>query len=148
MANSIRHTLTIPNNTAHLAAVRELVSELILRSAYPAKRDASAITLAVDEAIANIIEHAYRHGEDERMEIQIELCVDKECFSITLRDQGEPFEPDDVEKPDMELHVREGRKHGLGLFLIRSIMDTVDYTFVKDGWNEMRMVRFAQRKPG
>ena len=47
--------------------------------------------------------------------------------------------------PNLKDHVREGRKHGLGIFLIRQIMDEVSYSTSDDGMNELRMVKFAKR---
>ncbi len=145
MSDIVRHAMKVPNSKALLAAVREIIGELIRRSAYPVKKDAGALMLAVDEAMANIMEHAYGEG---RGEIDLELSADGESFSAVLRDQGPPFDPGSVRAPDLKAHVKSGRRHGLGLFLIRSIMDEVNYTYSERGGNELRLVRFAQRKRG
>ncbi len=144
MSDPLKHIMRVPNSTVHLAAVREIVVELVERSRYPVKMDASVITLAVDEAMANIMEHAYQDDLDGSMEIELELTADGERFVVILRDQGKPFDPGSVEAPDLKQHVHEGRKHGLGLYLMRSVMDEVSYTFVEGGGNELRMVRFAR----
>ena len=148
MGDRIKHIMRVPNNTAHLAAVREIVRELVVSSSYPVKKDAGIITLAVDEAVANIMEHAYCEVPDGEKEIELELQVDGERITVILRDQGRTFLPDQVEMPDLKQHVRAGRKHGLGMYLMRSIMDEVSYTFVEGGPNELRMVRFAHRAVG
>jgi serine/threonine-protein kinase RsbW len=146
MSEAVRHSMKIPNSTAHLAAVREVVGDLVRRSAYPVKKDAGALTLAVDEAVTNVMEHAYEGQPAGGCEIEVDLSADDRCFAVTLRDRGRPFDPGAVHLPEMRAHVQAGRKHGLGLFLIRTIMDEINYTFGKDGWNELRMVRFAERK--
>jgi len=144
MGERIRHVMRVPNSTVHLAAVREIVGEMVCRSSYPTKKDVSIITLAVDEAVANIMEHAYRDDVEGKMEIELEISADGEQFVVVLRDRGTPFDPASVAAPDIKEHVSEGRKHGLGLALMRSVMDEVSYTFVEGGANELRMVRFAR----
>ena len=144
MTERIRHALSIPNSTAHLAAVRDIVHELVHRSAYPVKKDASVIVLAVDEAVANIMEHAYSGSPEGARPIDIELEVDDRHFGVTLRDRGHAFDPSGVQVPDLKAHVAQGRKSGLGLFLMRSIMDEISYTTKGDGANELHMTRLVK----
>ena len=77
--------------------------------------------MAVDEACTNIIRHCY--GGDCHGHIELELQVGEDRLVIILRDEGTPFNPDQV--PDRNLD--EVRPGGLGLHLIHEIMDEVIY---------------------
>lgn len=143
MSGASDRELIIPNDTKYLSVVRETISETIRASEFP-HADISRIILAVDEAVANIMEHAYERDTEGRGEIELRLHADRERFEVTVRDSGQAFNPDQVVAPDMDEHVRLGRKNGLGIFLMRKIMDQVNYRFEENGRNELRMIKFAR----
>ncbi|MBA3534626.1 MAG: ATP-binding protein [Ardenticatenales bacterium] len=84
------------------------------------------LKLAVDEACSNIFEHAYA-GQPGRLEIEIERS--EAWLTLRLRDWGQPFDPDDLEEPDASLPLEQRRVGGLGVHLIRQVMDRVLYRF-------------------
>ena len=55
---------------------------------------------------------------------------------------GEGFDPDRIKEPNMAEHVRAGRKSGLGIFLMRQIMDEVTYRFREGVPNRLRLVKY------
>jgi serine/threonine-protein kinase RsbW len=141
MAEPIRDRLVVSNDTRHLIVVRDFVSRLIRQSRL-AKDDENKVILAVDEAVSNIIEHGYEEGADGPIEIEVE-CDDVQ-FKIVIRDTGRVFNPESVPDPDMKDHVQRGHKKGLGIFLMRQIMDEVRYKF-KDGVkNELTLVKYIK----
>jgi anti-sigma regulatory factor (Ser/Thr protein kinase) len=123
--------------------VREAVTELIRGSDFPSD-ELNRIVLAVDEAVANIIEHAYHDVPAGEREITLRLAADGDRFEILVRDSGRRFDPQKVLAPNMSEHVRQGRKSGLGIFLMRKIMDQVHYRFEEDGANELQMIKFSR----
>lgn len=136
--------LVIPNSTQHLATVREAVREVVANSAFPSK-DVNRIILAVDEAVANIMEHAYEEArEKDQLTIELKLDADSTRFEVVIIDSGREFDPSEIDVPDMDEHVSQGRKNGLGIFLMRQIMDEVQYTFVQGFRNELRMVKYVR----
>jgi serine/threonine-protein kinase RsbW len=139
---SCRREIVIPNETCHLAAVREAVREAVLDGGFP-RELLSRVTLAVDESVTNIMEHAYEDDLEGELKIEVVLEVSPIEFVARLRDRGKSFDPRDVPPPDLKRHVSEGRKHGLGVFLVRRIMDEVDYASCGDGANELRLVKRA-----
>ena len=143
----VRHTLMVPNDTQHLAEVREAVQSVVSQSAFPA-RDARLIVLAVDEAVTNIMEHAYEEKRTDQLDIEMVLAADATKFEVVIRDSGKHFNPDEIQGLDIEEHVREGRKNGLGIFLMRKIMDEVNYKFKQGVQNELRMVKYVGGKTG
>jgi serine/threonine-protein kinase RsbW len=141
MSEILKDRLVVSNDTKHLIIVRDFVARLIHQSRLP-KDDENKVILAVDEAVTNVIEHGYEDGDEGTIEIEIE--ADESQFKIVIRDTGRVFNPESVPDPDMREHVLKGRKKGLGIFLMRQIMDEVRYKF-KDGVkNELTLVKYIR----
>lgn len=98
-----------------------------------------AVQLAVDEAATNIIEHAYKGRATEEFEITCEDTPDG--FQVVLRDHGKAFDPDSIPQPLLNVPLEELRSRGLGVFLMRKMMDVVEYEFTPDEGNILRMVK-------
>lgn len=99
---------------------------------------AYAVRLAVDEACANIIEHAYQN-EGGEIECIVQDTMDQ--LIVTLRDWGKPFDPDLVPEPDIAAPLEERTKGGLGLYFMLKMMDEVKFDFPTDGPNKLTMVK-------
>jgi serine/threonine-protein kinase RsbW len=144
LSDSVSKTLRIRNETEFLSSVRDAVREVVTLGRFP-EGELNRLTLAVDESVTNIMEHAYEHDLEGNEQIEISLEASPTIFVACIRDWGTTFNPLDVPAPNLADHVREGRKHGLGIFLIRQIMDEVSYSTSDDGMNELRMVKYAKR---
>jgi serine/threonine-protein kinase RsbW len=131
--------LTITSETEHLAKVREFLQQCASRAGLPGV-ELGKIVLAVDEATANIMKHAY--GGQPGGEIHFAVKSDGKRLEVSITDHGEGFDPDRIKDPDMAEHVRAGRKSGLGIFLMRQIMDEVTYTFREGVPNRLRLVKY------
>ena len=83
------------------------------------------LTLAIEEAVANIMKYAYPKGEVGP--IEIDATIKDSSLSFTIKDSGTPFDPTQVKKADITLSAEEREIGGLGIHLIRNIMDTVEY---------------------
>ena len=141
MGEGLKDKLVVSNDTKHLIVVRDFIARLIHQSRL-AKDDENKVILAVDEAVSNIIEHGYDEGAEGTIELEVE--ADEGQFKIVVRDTGRLFNPESIPDPDMKEHVRKGQKKGLGIFLMRQIMDEVRYKF-KDGVkNELTLVKFIK----
>jgi serine/threonine-protein kinase RsbW len=145
MPELIHREIVIPNNTEYLAEVRKTVKEVVDKSQFPVE-EANRIILAVDEAVTNIMQHAYEHDLEGNLEIELVLEVDNTKFEVVIRDTGKSFDPKEAETPDLEEHIKNGKRHGLGIFLIRQIMDEVIYSYKQGIRNELRMVKYAGGK--
>lgn len=99
---------------------------------------AYAVRLAVDEACANIIEHAYQN-EGGEIECIVQDTMDQ--LIVTLRDWGKPFDPDLVPEPDIAAPLEKRTKGGLGLYFMLKMMDEVKFDFPTDGPNKLTMVK-------
>jgi serine/threonine-protein kinase RsbW len=117
--------------TAHFAAKFEFLDEIrdfvgaIARHGGFGDRDVYNIQLAADEAASNIMEHAYADAPDGILEISCEMNGDE--IRIVFVDHGEPFDPSDVPTPDLEADLSERKIGGLGIYLMRRLMDEVRY---------------------
>ncbi len=108
--------------------------------------DRFQLTLACDEACTNIIEHAYG---DEEGEIFVSWEIGEDGFVITLRDQGTPFDPADVSEPAIPATpsaLEEMQVGGLGLFIMRKVMDRVRFQFDETG-NMVVMTKLLPAPP-
>jgi serine/threonine-protein kinase RsbW len=102
-------------------------------------RECARVELAVAEAMNNAIRHAYRREPGHPVEVVFTL--DEDRFTIEVADEGTPMEPRrapvlDFDPGDLE-HLPEG---GMGLFIIHSVMDEVEYRS-RDGRNSLLMTR-------
>jgi serine/threonine-protein kinase RsbW len=95
------------------------------------------LQLAVEEACANVIEHAY---EAKGGALRITFATRGPDVILTVIDQGPPFDPTSVAAPDLNLPLEERRIGGLGIHLIKRLMDELDYTTTERG-NVVRMVK-------
>lgn len=98
-----------------------------------------AVQLAVDEAATNIIEHAYGGSGQGDLEITCEVLDDN--LRITLHDHGKPFDPEKVPTPVVNVPLEKLKSRGLGVFLIRHMMDEVHYEFSPNEGNTLVMVK-------
>jgi len=134
-------TLRLPADLENVALVIDCATE----TAQAAGIDDQAlyhIQLAVDEACANVVSHAYEGMEPGEMEISCEL--DEQALTIRVRDWGPGFEPDEIPDPDVEAPLEERTPGGLGLFLIKKVMDQVHYACDPEQGNTLTMTKRLQ----
>jgi anti-sigma regulatory factor (Ser/Thr protein kinase) len=108
----------------YLDEIRDFVGD-IARNGKFSEKDIYNIQLASDEAASNIIEHAYEGISDGVLEISCGLK--KDVLTIILVDHGESFDPSDVPAPNLKADLSERKIGGLGLYLMRKLMDEVHY---------------------
>lgn len=136
----IRRELRIANELSELNRVRDEVAAAIIAGGFPTETT-NRIIIAVDEAVTNIIEHGYDDIPAGQGMIDIAMQVDPGTFAITITDQGDAFDPRSLSDVDIQRHVAAGRSGGLGVFLIRKIMDVVDYHHETGRHNRLKMIK-------
>jgi serine/threonine-protein kinase RsbW len=134
----VMHTRVFPANFESLATVREFVGTAA-REMGMDDSEVYAVQLAVDEACSNIIEHAY--GGQNRGEIECTCEASDEALTVTLRDHGQPFDPAKVALPDLSLGLDERPVGGLGLLLMRHLMDEVHFEARGEAGNVLTMIK-------
>ena len=134
----IKEQLKIPANIDHLGELREFVTKVGKKHDFSDKI-INAFKLAIDEAGTNVIRHSYRGSESEGF-ITIRALIKKNSLTICLIDQGKYFDPKHVKDPDLQRYVDIGKKGGLGIFIMRKLMDDIDYRRTEEG-NELRLTK-------
>lgn len=124
MTNSIQVSCSKTN----LKTIRDFVTQ------YLSQYDLSEIilnqiVLAVDEIAANLIIHANKEDASKSLELNISR-VDKQLL-IEISDRGISFQRTNYKEPDIEEHIRIGKKGGVGIAIVNRIMDKVE--FVTEG---------------
>lgn len=132
-----RSALTIPSQTERLNDVREFVSGLARTHGF-GEDDINKITIAVDEACTNIIKHGYNFSPDNSIDVEI-LRTGSE-FEIIISDRGKQFDPSAIQTPDMKDYFQHYRRGGLGVYLMKRIMDKVEFNLHSDR-NVLRMIK-------
>jgi serine/threonine-protein kinase RsbW len=141
---TFQHQLTISNDHAYLAQVRDLVSRGVATGGFPG-HFLNRLQIAVDEAVTNIIEHGYAGQPRGSAHIDILVEVDRERFRIQISDNGLSFDPNQMSDIDIQTHVAAGKAGGLGVFLMRKIMDQVDYQYQTGKQNRLTLVKMRGR---
>ncbi len=130
------HRLTLPAHSLHLGQIREFSRGVFC--AYTINRRAvRQMVLAIDEAAANVIEHAYPPGENRDLDLSISVLPNR--VVIELRDTGKQFNPCQCDPG----HSRS-RRRGYGLSLIRRIVDEINYQRSKTDENVLTMVKHVE----
>lgn len=141
---TLQHELTVTGDHTALPQIADFVEAACEQCCVdPCAR--FDIQLAVEEACCNIIEHAYSSAGG-RLHLRFE--VKGPDVEVTLHDSGQPFDPAAIPTPDLERSLEERPIGGLGLHLMRQLMDEVSFDFAGDAGNTLAMVkRNAVRQP-
>lgn len=132
-----RFSLNIAAERDNLAEIRRFVEE----STATLGLEPAAIPdvgLAVDEAVTNIIVHGYQNRQGN---LEIEIGREGNSLVIRLRDEATPFDLDSISPPDLTAPLEERSSGGMGVYLIRQIMDEAIYRVIPGGGNELTLVK-------
>jgi serine/threonine-protein kinase RsbW len=131
-------TLQVPSNTENLAMIRDFVNGIGLRAGLSAG-EVAKLELAVDEACANVIEHAY--GPEVTKEVSVRATLDEDTVQIDVVDTGKGFDPAGISQKNLDQLVAERKSGGLGMRLMKTLMDEVHYEVIPGQKNELRMIK-------
>ncbi len=102
--------------------------------------DVWALELALTEALANVVNHAYGGDPEQRIELELRLAGDR--VDVTIRHGGVPFDPHDYEPAPLDTP----RSGGYGVHLMREVMDEVAASAAPEGGTQLRLTKY--RSPG
>lgn len=140
MSNQQTYRIVIPSQTDRLRDVRDFISELARQHGFQ-DDDVNKISIAVDEACTNIIKHGYNFAPNHKIDIEVNRNGSE--FEIIISDNGKQFDPNKVGTPDMKEYLSHYRRGGLGMYLMKRIMDKVEFNFRTDR-NVLRMIKSLQ----
>jgi len=137
MAETIE--ITIPSEPKFLKIVRAAMNHLGETMGF-SQDDINNITLAVDEACSNIIKHAYEGLKG--LPIQVVCYLYEDRIEILLRDSGKKADVNEIKSRELD-DVRPG---GIGVHLIKSVMDVVSYDNSLEQGNQLQLVKYVSKK--
>jgi serine/threonine-protein kinase RsbW len=133
--------IKLTSSVDHVGVARDFVAE-IAKAVPMSARQVYDLELAVDEALTNVVEHACAGRADATVELSVSHAEDQ--FTILIIHDGAGFDPDSQPDVDLKSYIAERRVGGLGLYLIRKLMDEVEYSTGEDG---LRRIRLMKRHP-
>jgi sigma-B regulation protein RsbU (phosphoserine phosphatase) len=116
--------LTVPNHLSENLRVKKHFDTFAEDYGIPEKVRLK-MNVVFDELLTNIISYAYQDNKEHDIQIKVELSADR--LKVSMVDGGIPFNPLGVETPDMALPLEERKIGGLGIHLVRNMMDKVSY---------------------
>ena len=122
----------------NLDEIREFVGGIAREGGFSDK-DVYNIQLATDEAASNIIEHAYETVSNGTLDLACGMRGNS--ITVILTDHGQSFDPSIVPVPDLKADLSDRKIGGLGLFLMRKLMDEVHYESRPDKSNVLTMIK-------
>ncbi len=132
--DELRIEASVPN----LDQVLAFVDEKLEAGGCP-MRTVMQINVAVEEIFVNISSYAYAPGSGEAV-IGVSCDGEKREATVELRDSGVPFDPLAKPDPDVTLSAEEREIGGLGIFMVKKSMDSVEYAY-RDGQNTLRLTK-------
>ena len=117
-------TLSMRNEASQIHVVQQRFASFASRHAFP-ESDARRIGVVLDELLSNVISYAYTDELEHTIEIKFELSA--RDLVITIEDDGIPFNPFTIEPPDTSLQLEDRPIGGVGIHLVRGIMDRFHY---------------------
>jgi anti-sigma regulatory factor (Ser/Thr protein kinase) len=97
-----------------------------------------ALETAVDEASTNVVKHAYA-GKGGFY--QVSCALRGTDIVVTIRDHGNKFDPNSVPLPDVGSQLEDRKVGGLGIYMMRKMMDQIDYSFSEQEGNRLVLVK-------
>jgi serine/threonine-protein kinase RsbW len=116
--------MTFPAQFEFLDEIREFVAQIARQGGFTEK-EIYSLQLAADEAASNIIEHAYSGVSNAHLDITCDVFND--TITIIMRDTGKTFNPSTIKQPDLKADLSDRQIGGLGVYLMRKLMDEVHY---------------------
>lgn len=137
MASAPRLTLQIPGSTAGVRQAIDAFAAFILENRVAAEPPWQ-IELALDELLSNIVKYAYADRPAGDIEVTYAVA-DGEC-RVSIVDDGIPYDPSLAPRPDTESPLEIRQPGGLGVHLVRKLMDRIEYSRA-DGRNRVLLAR-------
>lgn len=118
------YNFKIPCEKDRLSDIREFLTSVLSQHEIPEK-EMNALILAVDEVCANLIIHSHNCNPEEYIELKVDILNNSEIV-FEIVDRGIGFNINDYQEPTLSEIVNQRRKGGMGLMLVKRIMDEIE----------------------
>lgn len=127
---------SLPSRIDTVAQAANAVADFVSRSGM-SEEAAYGIDMAVREAVTNAVVHG--NGQDEQKAVELTLKSSPEAVEITVHDQGQGFNPEEVPDPTEDQNIL--KTSGRGIFFMRTFMDEVTWSIRPGGGTTVRMLK-------
>ena len=134
----MKRKLTIPCSKSKLGEIRAFVNDILMENRVP-ELESHKLVLAIDEVCANLIIHSNNCDPREKLELLVDFRKG-DRISFVIRDRGVSFDISRYKEPSMDEIIASKRKGGLGLMLVKRIMDEIEFT-TENNYNICRLIK-------
>ena len=138
-SKNIKKRISVRSTTENLSRIRDFIKKYSGQAGFD-EETSNKIVLAADEACTNIIKHAYKFSEKGKININLSFSNKKLRLSIT--DEGIHFNSKSVPEPDLKKYYEERKVGGLGMFLMKKLMDEVSYSQPNSKRNKVTLIKY------
>jgi anti-sigma regulatory factor (Ser/Thr protein kinase) len=142
--NLNQQSLTFPCHPKYLLSIRKVVSKMWRLNKLPLK-DMRLVTLAIDEAVSVIVQHASAIKQSGN--ITINLDINDVRFKVVIQDNIHYFDVDNLSESERRTLLLKERRYQISLYLITTAMDEVSYVYKKGFENELHLIKFINPSP-
>ena len=138
-----------PGHGSYLAYIRAIVGDLARKVGFD-ESEAAKVEMAVDEACSNVVRHAYSPDKEwcwqqRDPEIRLDIRVEGSRLIIEINDHGQHFDFASYSLTDVENRLKEMQPGGYGIFIMRKLMDEVQYSSSDQTGNTLRLVKYLKK---
>jgi len=141
-AKKNKFLMVTPSDSKYLDVIRDFVAKVAIIAGFDSE-NVNKIQLSVDEACTNVVKHAYKATPPKDIKIQVEY--DKERIIVEVIDKGKGFDFRKVKVKDMNNYLNEFRRGGLGIHLMKILMDKVDYSILPSKNTQVTMIKYLKK---
>lgn len=134
----MKHRIIVPCEKEKLESVRVFVQRQ-LDTYGLSEIESHKLVLAIDEVCANLIIHSNNCDPNESLELEMMFKKNQDIIFV-IRDKGESFDINNYEEPSIKEIIASKRKGGLGLMLVKRIMDKIEFT-TENNYNICRLTK-------
>lgn len=132
--------IIVPAHINYLPELRKFIARVASKYRF-SPSETNALTISVDEACTNIIKHGYQNRPMGSITMKVQIKKDR--LEVELIDYGISFDPNLVTDPNLSLYVQNGKKGGLGIFIMKRFLDEIHYVNAGQK-NILRLIKLRQ----
>lgn len=135
-----KNKISVPSSLEYLRDVDEFVEGKLKKLGLDQSQLAD-VAISVTEAVTNAIVHGNKN--DRKKRVEIDLRIKSSEIMVTVKDQGDGFDPESLSSPVEGENIL--KKVGRGVFILKSLMDKVNFIFQPEGGTIVKMVKYKKK---
>jgi len=135
--------ITCPAVSEALGTLRHLIVGVAQDSGFD-EEHVEQIEMAVDEACANVVKHAYSDRTHQTPKLLMRIVISRDSLKITVTDKGVGLANMPIGASSVKEYLDRGAQGGLGLYIIRNFMDEVEYDSPPQAGTTLHMTKYRR----